>query len=185
MSDMGIVHGQLKDIDLEETKSLLNSYTNPHYQALQFNTEDITSTFGLEKNFYEQELQNSLLKFESHKMPITVNWLCYNDSPKFKNNGGSISMGVGDSCYSQAVKNKKIFGKLKSLSVYAKYIFDTVRGGDILGVYGDLYYHVKDVSEVKTYTIVYIVAPNAFREVTLHVFGEFSNILTSLDLILE
>lgn len=180
-------------------KQLVKSMGNPHYQSLKINIDSVES-IQHETTLHTAELQTALMQYadQKAKMLITVNYLC-NNRHEFTNNGGFISIGLNfKACdYAEkdqngfptkfennpvADKNQIKFSALKGISVYEKYIFSDVRGDDILGVYDSIYYTLTDIRHVKTYTIVYIVNDSMIREVTLHDFGKYGNILTTVDL---
>jgi len=154
----------------------------PHYQSLRFNTL-IPDNYYYKGNLYSQELQNNLLKYESEKkkMPITIIGICYNKNDNFINNGGTIQLNVGVGNDTSEIDVK--FSTLKSISIYNHYLFNEIKGDDILGVYGELYYKLPHtITKIKTYTIVYKLE-NGIREVTLHDLSSYGKILTRCDLI--
>lgn len=171
------------------TSELVARMNKPHYQKLKFNQLVGVDLCSVSKNLYDQHLQDGLLQYEveRQKMPVTVDGLCYNSQDCLYNAGGRICIGIGDGIDANIarIKNKELFAGLKSLSVYSKYLFDHIQGEDVLNIYDVLQQKASGIKDVTTYTIVYEVSDKMIREVTLHEFGSYGNILTVADLRLD
>lgn len=184
-------------------KEFIKHMTKPHNPSLNLDIKQGFTCLQAGVNIYEEVLQKSLMSYpeERLKMPFSVKYLCNNEHG-FRNKGGHLSIGLNfkandsewedDNEFEIGFLNNEIanrnlisFSSLKSRSVYESYIFSEVTGRDVLEVYSTLYYILDDVRHVRTYTIVYIVNETTLREVTLHRFGKYGNILTSFDLKLE
>lgn len=193
---------ELADDKVIFLKEFAKSLEDPHYPVLDICVE---MHGGLQYGniVYDEELQESLMKYPEANamMQIKVPRLC-NNRHEFKNGGGFLSIGLNFKAVDYAEKdvnghvvvfegnlaanvNHIEFRALKSRSVYAKYIFSNIAGDSLLGVFGEIYYALPNVREVKAHTIVYIVGENCLREVTLYDFGKYGNVLSSIDLKIE
>lgn len=190
-----------------DKKEFLISYVKdlvkPHYPTLHFNTKLDNTCIQIDKILYSGDLQERLSKYkeEKEKMIVMLGSISYNTNTKFISDGGNVSIGLVvdnpsdeyDSNGFRVIKNNPraeenliAFRTLKSTSVYSSYIFDNIElDTHILAVYGDVHYLIPEISNVKTYTIVYVINDSTIREVTLHDFEKYGNILTKIDLKLE
>lgn len=179
---------------------IIKNMDKPHIPSIDLRVVTYNGIIDIESVIHDQDLQKYLMSYKSEndKMRVIINCL-YNNLDNFINKGGSISIGLNlnvddyesvdvNGFVTSFLNNKRAnnnsikFSALKGMSIYDGYLFNDIKGNDLRSVYGSIHDVLEDITVVKTYTIVSQVNETTIREVILHDFGVYGNILTKLDL---